>query len=77
MSDTVATAAMPLSDFMRKRASYVAKAQARVVERLNLQLADTPHAIHVVEEILMDVLERLEAIESMLGSEPEPSKPKK
>ena len=67
MSTTDIPKPMVLSAFMQKRAKYVEAARARITERIDSQLADTPHPIQVVEEMMMDILNRIEALEAILA----------
>jgi hypothetical protein len=61
---------MKISAFRRRQVEYVARSRARQPERLS-ESDDTPHFIAVVEEMLIDLLERVEKVEGLLAPAPE------
>jgi hypothetical protein len=68
---------MELTTFFKKRLDYQKRAEKREVERINMGsgVDDTPYYNKIVEEMLMDLLDRIEAVEALMtppAEEPEP-----
>ena len=61
---------MDLREFQRYLARYRSRARERVDERMNLS-DDTPWWQCVNEELLIDIIQRLERVEKFLEPEPE------
>jgi len=62
---------MKLSEFAKYKIEFDAKARARKIERLNLGLFDLSWSEQVIEEMLMDITERVKALEAILNPPPE------
>ena len=69
---------MDLHEFQRRRLTYFNKTKERDIERMNLGqgIDDTPWYMKVTEEMLMDFIVRLEAMEELMKPAPEAEKPK-
>lgn len=64
---------MELTDWLKRRLVYIQKAQERDQQRLNLGAQadeDIPYYVKTVEEAIMDVLDRLERIETLYTPAP-------
>ena len=61
---------MTLKDFWKRRAEYVRRERERQPQRL-AEGDDTPFFQRVNEEMLIDVVERLEKLEALLAPAPE------
>lgn len=64
---------MELTDFAKRELSYIKKAKGRVEERLNLgggRVDDMPFHVRVMEEMVMDLIERVEKIEELYKPAP-------
>ena len=59
---------MKLTTFFRKRLKYQKMSEVRDLERISMGsgVDDTPYYNKIVEEMCMDFLDRLEAIEDLL-----------
>jgi hypothetical protein len=57
---------MDLTTFVQKLAKYEARAAARRDERLSTGHLDGTYRDHVHEEMLMDIIDRLEHLEGIL-----------
>lgn len=57
---------MVLTEFWKRRLEYEKRARARHHERLNAG-DDTPWNAQVLEEMLIDLIERTEALEKILN----------
>jgi len=71
---------MELKDWLKRRLKYNQKATARDLERANIGAAadeDIPYYVKTVEEVLIDILDRLEKIEELYKPAPEFEKPEK
>lgn len=53
---------MPMSEFYKRRSVYEKRARDRMEERLNHQDADVPYPFRLLEEMVMDLLKRQEAL---------------
>ena len=69
---------MELPEFQRRRLEYANKAKIRDTERMNMGsgVDDTPWYVKVLEEMVIDFIERLEAMEELMKPAPEEEKPK-
>lgn len=69
---------MDLSEFQRRRLEYANKTKTRDLERMNLGqgVDDTPWYVKVLEEMVIDFIERLEAMEELMKPAPEKETPK-
>lgn len=54
---------MPLSDFFKIRTRFEQAARDRIPERLDHSALDISHGEQVIEEMLMELLQRVEAVE--------------
>lgn len=61
---------MDITEFRKRQATYHAKTRQRQVDRLNAN-DDTPYHIALLEEMIMDLIERVERVEELLAPAPE------
>ena len=69
---------MKLTKFFEKRLKYQGMSEVRDLERIAMGsgVDDTPYYNKIVEEMMMDFLDRLEAIEDLLKPADEVQEPK-
>lgn len=58
---------MTVKDFIKRRTKYMEATRARKEERINAGEYDTPFQVQVLEEMIMDLIVRLEKVEKLLG----------
>lgn len=64
---------MELKDYLKARTDYMTKVEARDAERMTLGsgVDDTPYFVKILEEMVIDFMERLDKIEELLTPQDE------
>ena len=64
---------MELTTFFKTRLAYQRRAEKREIERINMGsgVDDTPYYNKIIEEMMMDFMDRLEAVEDVLAPKDE------